>query len=251
VTIVESENHRLTSLQASISSVLIQDIPMSDMLRLSAQALVDNLDAAFARIWTLNESENILELRASAGMYTHIDGSHSIVPVGKYKIGQIAQERTPHLTNSVIGDPRVHDQDWARRESMVSFAGYPLVVKDKLVGVLAMFSKKALPEATLDALAIVSKYIALAIHKKRMEESLVDRDIRLRSALNQKNAYLAALYKVVTVAGVGSAEDAINATLEAVCDLTDWSVGHSYLINQNDGSTFISSTQWVLKRPCL
>lgn len=221
------------------------------MLRLSAQALVDHLDAAFARIWTLSESENVLQLRASAGMYTHIDGAHSIVPVGKYKIGQIAQERTPHLTNSVIGDPRVHDQEWARRESMVSFAGYPLVVKDNLVGVLAMFSRRALPDAALDALAIVSKYIGLAIHKKRIEERLVDRDLRLRSALNQKNAYLDVLYKVVTAAGVGSAEDSIKATIEAVCDLTDWSVGHSYLIDQNDGGTFVSSTQWVLKRPGL
>ncbi len=221
---------------------------MSDMLRLSAQALVDHLDAAFARIWTLNESENILELRASAGMYTHINGAHSRVPVGKYKIGQIAQERTPHLTNSVIGDPRVHDQEWARQESMVSFAEYPLIVKDQLVGVLAMFSKRALPDAALDALAIVSKYIGLGIHKKRIEESLIDRDIRLRSALNQKNAYLAVLYKVVTAAGVSSAEDSIKATLEAVCDLTDWSVGHSYLIDENDGSRFVSRTQWVLKR---
>ena len=251
MTIVESDNHRLTLLQASISSALIQDIPMSDMLRLSAQALVDHLDAAFARIWTLNESENVLELRASAGMYTHINGPHSVVPVGEYKIGKIAQERTPHLTNSVIGDPRVHDQEWARRESMVSFAGYPLVVKDKLVGVLAMFSRKALPEAALDALAIVSKYIGLAIHKKRIEESLVDRDLRLRSALNQKNAYLAVLYKVVTAAGAGSAEDSIKATLEAVCDLTGWSVGHSYLIDLTDGGKFLSSTQWVLKRPDL
>ncbi len=248
---VESENHRLALLQTSISSVLIQDIPMSEMLRLSAQALVEHLDAAFARIWTLNESENVLELRASAGMYTHINGAHSIVPVGKYKIGEIAQERMPHLTNSVIGDPRVHDQEWARRESMVSFAGYPLLVKDKLVGVLAMFSRRALPGAALNELATVSKYIGLGIYKKRIEESLVDRDIRLRSALNQKNAYLDVLYKVVTVAGVGSAEDSIKATLDAVCDLTGWSVGHSYLIDQNDGSRFISSTQWILKRPGL
>ena len=221
------------------------------MLTLCSQALVEHLDAAFARVWTLNESENVLELRASAGMYTHIDGPHSVIPVGKYKIGLIAQERVPHLTNAVIGDPRVHDQEWASREGMVSFAGYPLIMKDKLVGVLAMFSQKALPKDVLDALAIVAKYIGLGIQKKRVEERLVDRDIRLRAALNQKNAYLAVLYKVVTMAGAGSTEDSIKATLEAVCDLTDWSVGHSYLIDPNGGSKLISSTQWVLKRPGL
>ena len=62
-----------------------------------------------------NPHEDVLELRASAGLYTHLDGPHSRVPVGKYKIGLIAQERKPHLTNAVVGDPRVGDQEWARR----------------------------------------------------------------------------------------------------------------------------------------
>lgn len=83
----------------------------------------DTLDAAFARIWTFNEADDVLELQASAGIYTHLDGAHSRVPVGKFKIGLIAEEREPHLTNSVVGDARVGDQEWAKREGMVAFAG--------------------------------------------------------------------------------------------------------------------------------
>lgn len=49
------------------------------------------LDAAFARIWTLNQEANVLELQASAGPYTHLDGARSKIPVGQYKIGQIEQ----------------------------------------------------------------------------------------------------------------------------------------------------------------
>ena len=84
---------------------------------------------------------DVLELQASAGLYTHLDGPHSRVPVGQYKIGLIAQERKPHLTNTVVGDPRVSDQEWAQREGMVAFAGYPLIVEDRLVGVMAMFAR--------------------------------------------------------------------------------------------------------------
>ena len=60
---------------------------------------------AFARIWTLNDEDQILELEASAGLYTHIDGPHGRVPVGQFKIGLIAQEQIPHLTNDVLSDP--------------------------------------------------------------------------------------------------------------------------------------------------
>lgn len=52
---------------------------------------------------------SVLELQASAGLYTHIDGPHSRVPVGRFKIGLIAEERRAHLTNDVAHDPRVSD----------------------------------------------------------------------------------------------------------------------------------------------
>ena len=83
------------------------------------------------------------------------------MPLGRFKIGLIAQERLPHLTNAVIGDPRVGDQAWAVREGMVAFAGYPLLVEDRLVGVMAVFAKHALSANTLDAMAAVSHQIAL------------------------------------------------------------------------------------------
>lgn len=148
--------------------------PLPRLLQRCADAVVRHLDAAFARVWTLNPDEDVLELQASAGMYTHLNGPHGRVPVGRFKIGLIAAERQPHLTNSVVGDPRVGDQEWARREGMVSFAGYPLVVEDRLVGVLAMFARRPLPEDTLEALSSVANTIAQGIERKRADEALAE-----------------------------------------------------------------------------
>ena len=134
--------------------------------------MVRNLDAAFARIWTLNAIGDVLVLQASAGMYTHLDGPHSRVPVGKFKIGLIAQERQPHLTNDVLNDSRVGDPEWARREGMVAFAGHPLIVGGRLVGVMAMFSKHTLAQSVMDALGAVSRTIAMGIERWRLEEQL-------------------------------------------------------------------------------
>lgn len=147
---------------------------LQTVLQRCAEAVVEHLDAAFARIWTLNQEENTLELQASAGMYTHLDGAHGRVPVGKFKIGLIAEERKPHMTNSVVGDARVGDQAWARREGMVSFAGYPLLVGERLVGVLAMFARKELPEDTLAAISSVANVIAQGIERRRAEETLAE-----------------------------------------------------------------------------
>ena len=62
--------------------------------------------------------------------------------------------------------PRVGDQEWAKRERMVAFAGYPLLVGGELHGVLAMFSRERLTDSTLAALALVSNSIAVAVQRR-------------------------------------------------------------------------------------
>src|SRR5262249_6604432 len=66
-----AERARLASLAADVGIALTGADTLPGILRPCAQALVRHLGAAFARIWTLNESEHVLELQASAGMYTH------------------------------------------------------------------------------------------------------------------------------------------------------------------------------------
>jgi PAS domain S-box-containing protein len=177
------ERARLASFGKDVAIALNQSDSLPDMLRHCASALVSHLQGAFARIWTLNEPDNVLELRASSGLYTHLNGPHSWVPVGKYKIGLIAQECKPHLTNAVVGDPRVGDQEWAKREGMVAFAGYPLLIDNRLVGVMAMFARQPLSEATLEAMASVANSIALGIERKRSQDQLVEQRERLRVTL--------------------------------------------------------------------
>ena len=166
------ERAKLAKLEADVGKALTQGRRLAEMLRLCGEAIVRQLDVAFARIWTLNEREQMLELQASAGLYTHLNGPHGRVPVGQFKIGLIAQERKPHLTNQVVGDPRIGDQEWAKREGMVAFAGYPLLVEDRLVGVCAMFARHILPDTILQALASISNNIAVGIERHRSAEAL-------------------------------------------------------------------------------
>jgi PAS domain S-box-containing protein len=160
---------------------------LQTMLQRSSEAIVRHLDAAFARIWTLNDRQKLLELQASAGLYTRLDGEHARVPVGKFKIGLIAEQRKPHLTNDVLNDIRISHPDWAKQERMVSFAGYPLLVEGRLVGVVAMFGRKYLAPDTLDALEAVADTIAQGIERKRAEEKLgrLNRTLRTLYECNQ------------------------------------------------------------------
>lgn len=167
------EQARLGVLNLAVSVALTHQATMQQILAGCTQALVDHLDAAFARIWVLNQEQEVLELRASSGLYTHLDGGHARVPLGAFKIGRIALNREPHLTNHVMEDEEVPEQAWARRENMVSFAGYPLVVEEKVVGVMALFAHRPLSSIHLDAMASIANAVALGIERKQIEEERV------------------------------------------------------------------------------
>lgn len=185
-----SASERLrAALAADVLGALTSARSFTDALQGCCEALVNQVGAAFARVWTLNEFDRVLELQASAGLYTHLDGAHSRVPVGQFKIGLIAEERLPHLTNDVAHDPRVSDHAWAEAEAMVSFAGYPLLVEGRTVGVVALFARFALSDETVEALAAIADAIAVGIDRERTSE---DRE-RLLDQLDSQRALMEAV----------------------------------------------------------
>jgi PAS domain S-box-containing protein len=163
---------RLAALNAEVSDALTHEGTASDLLQACAEALAQHLDGALARVWTFNETEQSLEPRASAGPAVHAPDTAGRVPVGQGKIGRIAQEKKPCLANLAGDDPSIADPAWVAREGIVSFAGYPLLIEDRLVGVLALFSRHPLPLAAGSTLTVVAKSIAMGIERKRAEETL-------------------------------------------------------------------------------
>ncbi|MBE8990004.1 PAS domain S-box protein [Nostoc sp. LEGE 12450] len=182
-----AQRSRLANFRADVDAALAQSQTLESMMRRCTEALVEHINAAFARIWILNKEENVLELKASSGMYTHLDGPHRRVPVGQFKIGLIAQEGKPHLTNSVLTDPRVSNQEWAKREGMVAFAGYPLIIEGETVGVIAMFSCQIMTESVFNALEFAAQEIAIGIKRKQAEIALTESESRFRHLVETTN----------------------------------------------------------------
>jgi PAS domain S-box-containing protein len=166
------EQTRLALLLAEVSAAITQSDSLGGMMQRCAEAVITHLGAALARVWSFNERETVLEMQASAGLDTHRDGPHGRVPLGQFQIGLIAARREPLCTNTVVGDERIDNQEWARRQGMVAFAGYPLLIEKHLVGVFATFSRRPFGEAALLTLSQVAGQIALGIERMEAEEKL-------------------------------------------------------------------------------
>jgi two-component system sensor histidine kinase/response regulator len=188
-----AERNRLATLTVETGARLARAETLREGLQQCAEILVRDIGAAFARIWTLNDSEAMLELQASAGLYTHIDGPHGRVPLGQFKIGQIAQSGEPHLTNRVADDSWVGDREWARREGFVAFAGYPLVVEGRVGGVVGMFAREPLSPAVLQTLEAVADGLAQFVKRKRTEETLCAARLKTEEERAMSESIIAAL----------------------------------------------------------
>lgn len=135
----------------------------AQIARQVTDALVDRLGCALARIWLVEPDQSALRLVASSGLYTHTDGFFARVPMGAYKVGKIALNRVPFLSNQLAEETWVKDRQWAIDNQIQGFAGYPLAMNDRVVGVLASFSHAPLAPEFLEVLQVLCMTVTVAL----------------------------------------------------------------------------------------
>jgi two-component system, cell cycle sensor histidine kinase and response regulator CckA len=171
-----SEKSRLAELAGAVGVALTHRHGLDEILQSCSESMVKHLDAALARIWTLDVRNKELELRASATPDKLPEG----VQPGQAIVAQIAVERRPYRSQAVLSELSAQERDWAGREGVAAFAGYPLIVGERLVGVMAVFTRKVLPEATITTLAAIADSLALGIQGKWAEAILRESEERFR-----------------------------------------------------------------------
>lgn len=129
----------------------------------TTEGLVEKFGCAFARIWLLEVDQAILRLVASSGMYTNLNGFFGRVPMGAYKVGKIAQNRISFLSNNLAAESWVGNREWAIAHNIRGFAGYPLAINDRVIGVLATFSHHQMEPEFLEVLQTLCTIVSIAL----------------------------------------------------------------------------------------
>ncbi len=185
------EGSRLAALTAEISLAAIQSDTLNTMLQACVEGLVKQLGAGLARVWTVAEGSDVLELQASAGLDTQINGADARVRIGERSIGRIAELRRPFVSNGLANRSERRDRERTPCDDMTSFAGYPLIVDDRVVGVVAIFSRDPFSPSVLQVLASVSNVIGLAIARRRTQDELAAHREHLAELVEERTASLA------------------------------------------------------------
>jgi PAS domain S-box-containing protein len=166
---LEERNH-LLAFEAEVGDVLNQRQPLDIILQGCAETIARHLNVAWIGIWTLDNQQEGLTLKAHGGVCCPTARLEDLEKFGHFEIAQIAYEKRPLLTNAAFECHGVPEQAWAKREGLIAFVGYPLLSKQEVVGVMAMFSREPLSSFTLHSLDIVADRIATAIDRHQVIE---------------------------------------------------------------------------------
>jgi PAS domain S-box-containing protein len=101
------------------------------------------------------------------------------------KVGQVAASRHPILVEDVATqNDWIVRPEWAKREEIRSFAGHPLIFRDKLLGVIAVFSRQPFGQQQFTWLGLFANQAAVAIANARAEEALHSSERSLAAIIN-------------------------------------------------------------------
>jgi PAS domain S-box-containing protein len=198
-----------TSLAAEPLLALAVTVTSEQRVDSVLQSIVDGLASqpgvALARIWLVPSADlrsffqnvpdppDCLCLVASAGTpvnspgedWCFLQGQFARVPFNVGKVGQVAASRHPILVEDVNAqNDWVVRPEWAKREEIRSFAGHPLIYRDKLLGVIGVFSRLPLGEKEFTWLGLFASQAAVAIANARTEESLRSSERNLAAIIN-------------------------------------------------------------------
>lgn len=137
-------------------------LDLDHVLETMVDALTQELDAALARIW-LVENGTELRVRASAGRARADDCLGERLALGEPSpIGQVALARLPILNADLTTDPRFPPR-WLLKERILSGAVLPLTIGRELHGVLACFFHEPPADELVEILFTFAAMVAASV----------------------------------------------------------------------------------------
>ena len=160
-------------MRREIGATLNPTRPMDDVLQACARTLAEHLTLEALGVWVVGRDDAPPELRATAGT-----ASGSLLD--EASLDRLARERRPCVSNSIAQDPRLRALEWAVERGIVGFVGQPLLVEERLVGIVAAFAKRPLDDLDLNGFAAAASDIARYVDGKRVQDALQESESQLR-----------------------------------------------------------------------
>lgn len=160
---------------------------LEPVLRPLVETALTIAEGRLARVWLIGPGDlcdscplagecanrtRCLHLVASAGLTVRTDGPFRRWPLGAREVGRVPVTGQAFEAGAGLGDLKLADAAWLATHRIASFTALPLAVGERVIGVMAVFSGRALDPAGRDALAGIARIGAVALGAVRAYREL-------------------------------------------------------------------------------
>jgi len=165
-------HHQLLAL-SQISSAVSGLRDLDTVLRIALYNVLELISGSVGGILLLNEKTKTLYYRVQRGLSAQYTEGRRI-PLGEGIAGRVAQSGEPMLSEDVSKDPRAADPDLVSAEGIKGFVSIPLKTKDRVVGVMNVFSHVPgrFGADDVSLLNSIGDYLGTTIEQARLYEHL-------------------------------------------------------------------------------
>lgn len=191
---------------AQLAQAVTASLELPEALDRVARAATDLLPDVTSRIWVL-EGER-LRLRAEAGVRGASRADRkTVIDVGEGLTGAAAATRQVLVVEDVLGDPRTLNVESVREEAGASAVNVPLLVRERLVGVLGLLTRHRhrFSGEELEILTSFGTQAAIAIENAQLYGRLAVRAARLRTLAKVNQMVSSALESDEVLRGIAAA----------------------------------------------
>lgn len=171
-----------------ISKAITSDRYIEDILRLVVTVTAETMHSKICSLWLLDNSDNALKLRATQSISEDYLKERSL-KMGEGIVGQVALTQNPRAVLNVLEDPEYKEKDLARKEGLVSMLSVPMVVKDRVIGVVNCYTSYPhdFTETEKNVLTTVANEAAVAIENTELmvETKVIQEELESRKLIER------------------------------------------------------------------
>lgn len=174
---------RFSQFGSDIGIALTESANLTEMIGKCCEICRLYTDSICVAIWRYDMNDGLLHLQNMSGMFAGDPFPSVHLALGEASAGHIAMEMVPFATKNPSEIPWFRNGEFMVSHEVGFFAGYPIVVESRLIGVLELFARQPFCWDLLNTLDTLSDEMAVGFERKLIEE-------RMRDSLEEKEVLL-------------------------------------------------------------
>jgi two-component system, response regulator PdtaR len=178
---------------SKISEAIASSLYLEDILKLIVTVTAEVMNSKICSLLLLDDTKNTLSVKATQSISEAYNKKPSMI-LGQGIAGKVAVTGKPIISKDVRKDPCYSNVEIAKKEGLCSLLCVPLKVKDRVIGVLNLYTSEMhdFTKSEIKVLTAVASQAAIVIENSQLlvKTKIIQEELVTRKAIERAKGIL-------------------------------------------------------------